>query len=33
MIQIKPYLLAFLLLSRSEEKIEPLNDFELSKNK
>ena len=33
MIQIKPYLLAFLLLSCSEEKIEPLNDFELSKNK
>ena len=33
MIQIKPYLLIFLLLSCSEEKIEPLNDFELSKNK
>jgi hypothetical protein len=33
MIHTKPYLLAFLLLSCSEEKIEPLNDFELSKNK
>ncbi len=33
MIQKKTYLLAFLLLNCSEKKIEPLNDFELSKNK